>query len=181
MILADLLVKESSAGHAWEAFRSGIQCRHCKLRYHTKNMLEELKDANERPCEKAPRSTPPRQTRMEMIHALVASQQAPQPGIHHLKLDRAYLRCSECKSYILARTNEDAFTKFVAEPCLVGPVPADEWPGHGSHTMMRKGSALECSRCHSRARLVNGEIKVTARLAARCVFQRNKDLRQMFS
>ena len=116
-----------------------------------------------------------------MIHALVASQQAPQPGIHHLKLDRAYLRCSECKSYILARTNEDAFTKFVAEPCLVGPVPADEWPGHGSHTMMRKGSALECSRCHSRARLVNGEIKVTARLADRCVFQRNKDLRQMFS
>ena len=181
MLLADLLVKDSTAGHAWEAFRSGIQCRHCKLRYHTKNMLEELKEANDRPCEKAPRHTPPRQTRMEMIHALVASQQAPQPGIHHLKLDRAYLRCSECKSYILARTNEDAFNKFVAEPCHVGPVPPDEWPGHGSHTMMRKGTTLECSRCHSRTRQANGEIKMTAKLAARCVFQRNKDLRQMFS
>ena len=133
-------------------------------------MLDELKEANDRPCEKAPRATPPRQTRMEMIHALVASQQEPQPGIHHLKLDRAYLRCSECKSYILARTNEDAFNRFVAEPCHVGPLKADEWPGHGSHTMQRKGTSLECTRCHARTKFHNGEIKLTTRLAARwCV------------
>ena len=87
-LLADLLSKPSPAGHEWQAFRSGIQCSHCKLRYHSKSLIAELKEASDKPCQKAPISTQPKQTRMEMIHTLVAAQQGPQPG---LKLDRAYL------------------------------------------------------------------------------------------
>ena len=99
-ILADMAAKESPTGHAWEPFRSGIRCVHCKLRYHSKSLLVELKEAGEKPCEKAPKLSQPKQTRMEMIHALVASQTGPQSGVHHLKLDRAYLRRTACKSYI---------------------------------------------------------------------------------
>ena len=183
-LLADLLSKPSPAGHAWETFRSGIKCGHCKLRYHSRSLLAELKEAADKPCEKAPKASPPKQTRMEMIHALVAScglQQGPQKGVHHLKLDRAYLRCTECKSYILARTNEEAFTRFVGEPCHCGPLEPSLWLGHVSHTMQRTGQTVECSRCHARTRIVGKTITMTARLRGRCVFQRSKDLRQMFA
>lgn len=126
-LLADLLAKPSTAGHQWTAFRSGIQCGHCKLRYHSKSPIVELKEANDKPCQSAPVATQPKQTRMEMIHALVSAQQGPKAGVHHLNLDRAYLRCTECKSYILASPNEEAFNRFVGEPCHCGPLSPDLW------------------------------------------------------
>lgn len=96
--LNELLNKPSAAGHAWAPFRSGIQCQHCKLRYHSKSLIVDLQEAQEKPCQQAPTPSQSKQTRMEVIHALVASQQGPQQGVHHLKLDRAYLRCTECRS-----------------------------------------------------------------------------------
>ena len=42
-----------------------------------------------------------------------AHQDKPQTGVHFLRLDKAYLRCDLCKSYILARSNEQTFEEFV--------------------------------------------------------------------
>ena len=142
--------------------------------------LQSHVEAADKPCQKAPKPSQPRQTRMEMIHALVASQQGPQPGVHHLKLDRAYLRCTECKSYILARTNEEAFNRFVGEPCR-GPLEPSLWLGHVTQTMKRTGQTVECSRCHARTRMSGEQVTLTARLRGRCTVQKNQDLRQMFA
>ena len=179
-ILTDLLGKESKAGHQWEAFRSGIQCKVCRLRLHSKSLLSELKEVEDKPCLQEPKPAPVKQTRMEMIHALVASQQEPQKGVHHLQLDRAYLRCTVCKSYILARCNEEAFTRFVGEPCYCGPLEPRLWQGHESHTVERRGSTIECTRCKARSKITNGEVTLTSRLRARCVYMKHRDIRQMF-
>ena len=180
-ILKDLLGKASTAGHQWEAFRSGIQRKVCRVRYHSKSLLTDLKEAEDKPCLQEAKPNPPKQTRMEMIHALVASQQGPQQGVHHLQLDRAYLRCTVCKSYILARCNEDAFSRFVGEPCYCGPLEPRLWHGHESHTIERKGQSIECTRCHARSRISDGTVQMTSRLKARCVFIKHRDLRQMFA
>ena len=54
-----------------------------------------------------------------------------QAGVHYLTLDRAYLRCIQCKAYALARTNEQSFTAFVGEICHTGPLPPSMWKGRG--------------------------------------------------
>lgn len=180
-LLADLLAKPSQAGHTWEGFRSGIQCKHCKLRYHSKSLLAELKEVNDKPCQSAPARSQPKQTRMEMTQALVAAQQGPSAAVHHLKLDQAYLRCTECKSYILARTNEEAFNRFIGEPCHCGPLGARVWTGHVTHTMARMGQMAECTRCHARAKIQDNSLILTAKLRNRCQSQQSKDLRQMFA
>lgn len=170
-----------AGGHAWEAFRSGLKCRHCKIRYHCKSLLADLNKVVDKPCQAGVKPQAPRQTRMEMIHALVAAQAGPQEGVHHLHLDRAYLRCKVCKSYILARTNEEAFSRFVGEPCYHGPLEPRLWNGHVSHTMVRTGQAIECSRCHARSRVADGVVQLTTRLRSRCVYMQSRDLRQMFA
>ena len=47
------------------------------------------------------------------IHEMVNQQISPLPGIHLLQLDKACLKCDQCKAYILARTNESSFNAFV--------------------------------------------------------------------
>ena len=160
---------------------SGIQCKQCRVRYHSKSLLSDLKEAADKQCHQEDTPSPPKQTRMEMIHALVASQQGPQPCVHHLQLDRAYLMCSVCRSYILARTNEEAFNRFVGEPCYHGPLEPSLWEGHASHTMLRTGQSIECSRCHARTRMADGRPQLSGRLRARCVYMKQRDLRQMFA
>ena len=111
-ILKDLLGKASSAGHQWEAFRSGIQRKLCRIRYHSKSLLSDLKEAEDKPCQQETKASPPKQTRMEMAHALVASQQC----------------------------NEDAFSRFVGEPCYCGPLEPRLWQGHESTTSNAPGA-----------------------------------------
>ena len=116
-----------------------------------------------------------------MIEELIAAQTGVQQGVHHLKLDKAYLRCSECASYILARCNEEAFTNFVGSPCLVGPLEAALWSGHPSHTMCRKGSLARCTRCGAAGRIKHDKLELTPKLSKRCVHLGSKDLRAWFS
>ena len=180
-LLCDLLSKPSTAGHQWQAFRSGIQCGLCKLRYHSKSLVAELKEANEKPCQSAPPKAEPKMTRMEMIHALVSGQQGPKKGIHHLQLDRAYLRCTECRSYILARTNEDSFNRFIGEPCHCGPLEPSLNTAHVTHTLARQGMAVECTRCHCRSKIFEDQLVMTTKLRQRCNSTTSRDLRQMFA
>lgn len=65
----------------------------------------------------------------------------------------AYLRCTECRRYILARCNQDAFNTFVGEACHVGPLPPALWHGHVTHTMVRTGAQATCTRCKIKARV----------------------------
>ena len=174
-LLGDLLAKPSPAGHHWTAFRSGIKCEHCQLRYHSKSLVAELKEANDKPCQQAPSKTEPKMTRMEVIHALVMGQQGPKSGIHHLQLDRAYLRCTECRSYILARTNEDAFNRFVGEPCHCGPLEAGLMTAHVTHTLTRWGSAVECARCHVKSKIVDNKLQLNSKLRTRCPTTTSRD------
>ena len=180
-LLADLLSKPSPAGHQWQAFRSGIQCGLCKLRYHSKSLVAELKEANAKPCQSAPSKTEPKLTRMEVIHALVSGQQGPKKGIHHLQLDRAYLRCTECRSYILARTNEESFNRFIGEPCHCGPLEPSLNTAHVTHTLARHGMSVECTRCHGRTKIVENLLVLTTKMRQRCSSTPSKDLRQMFA
>ena len=68
---------------------------------------------------------------------------------HFFRLDKAYLQCTQCKSYILARCSEDAFLAFSGEPCCAGPLDAALWHGHITHTMCRQGSNVECTRARA--------------------------------
>ena len=58
-----------------------------------------------KPCEHSVTKPKGKPTRFEVIHDLIQAQSGVQAGVHHLQLDKAYLRCTECRSYILARCN----------------------------------------------------------------------------
>lgn len=169
MILDQLLAVPDQGGHLWQPYRTGVRCQHCRHRLHSKSLLTELRPALTSACEQAVPVTPSKKTRFEVINDLISAQQGVQQGVHHLRLDKAYLRCSECKSYILARCREDAFASFVGSPCHVGLLQSSEWTGHPSHLMMRQGSQLTCSRCGGKAKMADGKIQLNDKLTKRCV------------
>ena len=83
------------------------------------------------------------------------------PRAWWLNLDRAYLRCTVCKSYILVRTNEESFSRFVGEPCHCGLLEPSLWQGHVTHTMVTK--------CKSRAKQRSwARVQLTPWLRGRC-------------
>lgn len=125
--------------------------------------------------------TPTRRTRFEVINDLIAAQSGVQRGVHHLRLEKAYLRCSECHAYILARCREDAFSTFVGAPCKVGPLEPSLWCGHPTHTMERRGKMASCIRCGGKAKIVENKLELTERLRKRCEAQQSKDLRAWFT
>lgn len=117
---------------------------------------------------------------MTIIQQLIEAQDEPQAGVHFLKLEKAYLRCAQCRAYVLARTNEQAFEAFVGETCHSGPLPPATWNGHRSHVMIRCGAAAECSRCLARGRIVEDVVFISKRLKDPCPAS-SQDLRRMFS
>ena len=126
--------------------------------------------------------TPNRKTRFEVIQDLIAAQDGVQPGVHHLRLEKAYLRCTECSSYILARCREDAFSgAFVGAPCRVGPLEPSLWFGHPTHTMARRGKQATCTRCGAKARIIEEKLELHDRLRKRCEAAQTKDLRAWFT
>lgn len=167
--------------HSWHAYRSGVRCEQCKLRLHSKSLVSDLKAAMDSTCDMAAPKTQGRKTRFQVIEELIAAQEGIQSGVHHLKLDKAYLRCTECASYILARCKEDAFNSFVGGACHVGPLEASLWQGHPSHTMCRKGSVARCTRCNATGRIRDGQLDLNDKLNKRCSFQRSQDMRSCFT
>ena len=143
--------------------------------------MTELRPALTSSCEQAVPSSAPKKTRFEVINDLISAQSEVQQGVHHLRLDKAYLRCSECHLYILARCREDAFASFVGSKCHVGLVESSAWTGHPSHVVMRRGMQLSCSRCGGRGKIVEGTIQLTDKMTRRCVMAGATDLRQWFT
>ena len=175
------LQRPEHQGHSWQPHRSGAQCVQCKLKVHIKNMLQELKAATDKQCTAMPIPKPAKTPRMEIIRELIAAQSKPQAGVHFLKLEKAYLRCTQCRSYILARTNEASFEAFVGETCFSGPLPQAMWKGHHSHVMIRSGMTAECSRCFAKGRIVDDEVVISSRLAKPCSCQKSQDIRQFLA
>ena len=136
---------------------------------------------SELPCDMAAPVSQQRKTRFQVIDELIAAQTGVQQGVHHLKLDKAYLRCTECAGYILARCNEDAFTSFVSGACLVGPLDPSHWSGHPSHTMSRKGTVARCTRCGGSGRIRDFNVELNDKLRKRCIHSGSKDLRAWFT
>ena len=167
-------------GHQWEVHRSGAICCRCKTRIHSKSMIQEIKTAMGSDCQNPTQQKITRTPRMEVIKQLIDSQDKPQTGVHFLRLDKAYLRCDLCKSYILARSNEQTFEEFVGQVCNSGPLPPSMWDGHSSHTMQRQGNAAECSRCGARNKIVQEKVLLNKRLKEPCP-SRSQDLRRMFA
>ena len=68
----------------------------------------------------------------------------------------SWLRCTVCKSYILARTNEEAFSRFVGEPCYNGPleprlsVAGTRLPHNGARGTEHRMHPVPCSHPTSR-------------------------------
>ena len=81
----------------------------------------------------------------------------------------------------LARSALETFEKWLQEPCIVGPVAAEKWPGHPSHRVQRCGSKLTCTRCHGKAKVVEGRFEVPERMMQRCQLQGSQDLRSFFA
>lgn len=181
----DLLVKfteePNGLGHRWQAFRSGVQCSLCGTRFHTKSLLKEIQEGLSAPCSQAILAKEPKKTRFEIIHDILDMQQAPTPGQHHFRLDKAYLRCQVCRCYILARAGEDQFNQFLGSYCHHGPLDPEAWMGHPTHQMWRTGNQAECQSCKSKTRLVGERFEVTVKLRQRCTKPGSQDLRKMFS
>lgn len=99
------------------------------------------------------------------------AQDGVQAGVHHLRLDKAYLRCTDCKSYIsyiLARCNEVALNSFVGEACHVGSLAPELWFGHVTHAKCRAGNWVECTKRHAKARISEEHVELNDRLKRRC-------------
>ena len=62
---------------------------------------------------------PVKASQMTIIHQLIKAQSKPQTGVHFLKLEKAYLRCTQCRAYVLARTNKPASKPSSARPAEV--------------------------------------------------------------
>ena len=180
-LLQQLLHRPDAGGHSWRPFRSGAQCSQCKQRLHSKSLVGDLTGALDSTCLMATPKTPTRRTRFEVANDLIAAQSGVQRGVHHLRLEKAYLRCSECHDYILARCREEAFCTFVGAPCKVGPLEPSMWEGHPSHTMERRGKVATCTRCGGKAKIVEEKLEPTERLRKRCEAQQSKDLRAWFT
>ena len=90
-------VKDPQAnGHLCNLFRSGVQCAQCRVRFHTKSLIKELREGLTSPCAQAAPTPTQKKTRFEVIHDLLESQGEAPPGTHQLRLEKAYLRCSRC-------------------------------------------------------------------------------------
>ena len=179
-LIAALLKEPGRGGHQWEMHRSGAICTRCKSRIHSKSMIQEIKTAMSSDCQNPTQQKITKTPRMEVIKQLIDSQDKPQTGVHFLRLDKAYLRCDLCKSYILARSNEQIFEEFVGQVCNSGPLPPSMWDRHGTHTMQRQGNSAERSRCGARNRIVGDKVQLNRRLKEACP-SRSQDLRRMFS
>ena len=180
-LLKQLETRPDQGGHSWQSYRSGVRCDHCKQRFHAKSLVADLREALDSTCDMAAPVSQPKKTRFQVIEELIAAQSGVQPGVHHLKLDKAYLRCSECAGYSLARCNEEIFTNFVSGACMVGPLDPSLWRGHPSHTMSRKGSVARCTRCGGSGRIKRTEVELNEKLRRRCEHLGSKDLRSWFT
>ena len=109
------------------------------------------------------------------------SQGAIQPGTHHLKLDKAHLRCAQCKGYVLARAGEEILNRFLGEVCHHGPLAAELWQGHPSHQMERNGNTVERQRCHGRAKFQGSKLLLTTKLRNLCSKPVSRDIRSMLA
>lgn len=178
--MQQLLAHPLQNGHQWEHFRSGAACKLCKQRLHTKSLIQELRDALTMGCAAQVVQPVKRETRIKSIEEIIDGQTSPVPGKHHILLDRAYVRCSQCKSYVLARRAQEHFDRWLQEPCYAGPLEAACWHGHPSHTMERLANRVMCTRCKTRTRVVEGRIELNDRLRNRCQLQGSQDLRKFF-
>ena len=180
-LLACFLKDPQAHGHQWEVYRSGVRCSLCRVRFHTKSLIKELQDGLTAPCAQAVPSQTQRKTRFEIIHDLLESQGEAKPGTHHLRLEKAYLRCNLCRSYVLARAGEDIFNRFLGEVCHHGPLASDRWHGHSTHQMHRTGNTVECQKCHARSRVQQDVILLTDKLRRRCPTTTSLDIRSMLA
>lgn len=179
-LLAKYLEEPTRQGHQWTNFRSGVQCTLCRTRLHAKSLLKEIQEGLHTPCSQAIVGKEHKKTRFEVIHEILDMQQEPIPGQHHLRLDKAYLRCQVCRSYILARAGEEQFHRFLGSPCHHGLLDPADWQGHASHEMMRTGTQATCRLCNLRTKLNGDTFEVTAKLRQPCQRPKSKDLRAMF-
>lgn len=150
------------------AFQERCQVREVRPHlYRTKSMVEDLREDMDEPCIEAPKQ--PRRTRAEVIHALVAAQDGPQQGVHHLKLDRAYPSWLGQRRRLSLASSESLATVV---RCHRANDP--------THTMARRGNAVECASCLARSKIQEEKATLTSRLRSTCSHSRSKDLRQMF-
>ena len=111
-MISYLLQHPAQQGHDWQPHRSGAQCKNCRVAVHVKSMLQDIRKVSEMACSAPQVERPVKTPRMTIIQQLLEAQDRPQAGVHCLKLDKAYLRCTQCKAYILARTSQAAFDTF---------------------------------------------------------------------
>ena len=146
-----------------------------------KSMIKELREGLTSPCAQAAPTQAHKKTRFEVIHDLLESQGEAKPGTHHLRLEKAYLRCTLCRSYVLARAGEDIFNRFLGEVCHHGPLASDLWQGHPTHQMLRTGKVVECQKCHARTRMQHDKVILNDKLRRRCQATTSQDIRKLLA
>lgn len=83
-----------------------------------------------------------RRTRIERIQETIDGQNSPVPGQHRIHLDRAYVRCSQCKSYMRYPERQRS---TLTDGCSNRPLEASIWRGHPSHMMERMANKVTCT------------------------------------
>ena len=170
-MISFLLQHSGHQGHSWQPHRSGAQCMQCKLKVHIENTLQELKAATDKQCTAMPTSKPAKTPRMDVVRELIAAQSKPQVGVRFLKLEQAYPRCAQCRSYILARTNEASFEAFVGGTCFSGLLPQAMWKGHHCDDPERRDGRVQPMFC--KGPNVDDEVVISSRLAKPCACQKS--------
>lgn len=87
IIIKQILANADRRGHSWTLFCSGVQCKQCKTRLHSKSTPEQLRSEPVEPCSGA--VAPDRGDSLEYIGQLIETGDNQTTTAHNLKVDKA--------------------------------------------------------------------------------------------
>ena len=146
-------------GHSWAPFRTGVACKLCKQRLHTKSPVQDLRDALSADCPAQVGQPVKRKTRVETIQDIIQNQSTPVPGKITLVLMSAAANAratflldrrlrplrSGCKNHVLSGRLLQKIGRATRLTGLNGVAPRSPV----QDATERPKSSMERSRCRS--------------------------------
>ena len=163
-------------GHEWRQEKHAKVCNHCTRRISLMTPYKDMLEAVGELCE----TTQPsgtrggkKQTREEFLQEMIQQQE---DGVGHAwQIQGHYLRCSQCGLHCAKRCNPTELHRHLAQPCHNGPAELpQQWLGHPSHAMWRRGATMQCQACQAKAAKKDGQFSSTTRLQKPCSAAKEK-------
>ena len=159
-------------GHKWVADKVAYKCQKCSTRVTVQTPFEQLKRVAEETCTEEQPSAGgatvggKKPTRDEVLKDIV--QRPWQEGQHEWQVHGHYLKCMQCGAHCLKRCNQAELQRTLEQVCYNGPYIPDEWQGHPTHQLWRRGASLACEKCQAKAKKQQGKFIETTKLLAAC-------------